>query len=113
MTTAAQDAIIDATAPLVAEHLDAITARFYPLMFERYPEVKAVFNQAHQADGGQPKALARGVLAYVGLRRQPQEVIDSMQTVISKHVSLGIQPEQYPIVGECLMAATARCWARW
>ncbi|WP_348815003.1 NO-inducible flavohemoprotein [Halomonas sp. H10-59] len=105
MTTAAQDAIIDATAPLVAEHLDAITARFYPLMFERYPEVKAVFNQAHQADGGQPKALARGVLAYVGLRRQPQEVIDSMQTVISKHVSLGIQPEQYPIVGECLMAA--------
>ncbi|MBY5926602.1 MULTISPECIES: NO-inducible flavohemoprotein [unclassified Halomonas] len=105
MTTAAQDAIIDATAPLVAEHLDAITARFYPLMFERYPEVKAVFNQAHQADGGQPKALARGVLAYVGLRQQPEAVRQQMQSVISKHVSLGIQPEQYPIVGECLMAA--------
>ena len=46
-----------------------------------------------------------GLADRLGLRRQPQEVIDSMQTVISKHVSLGIQPEQYPIVGECLMAA--------
>ncbi|MGQ7248585.1 NO-inducible flavohemoprotein [Halomonas sp. V046] len=105
MTTSAQDAIIDATAPIVAEHLDAITARFYPLMFERYPEVRAVFNQAHQADGGQPKALARGVLAYVGLRGKPHDVQTAMASVISKHVSLGIQPSQYPIVGECLMAA--------
>ncbi|ALM54210.1 NO-inducible flavohemoprotein [Halomonas huangheensis] len=105
MTTAAQDAIIDATAPVVAEHLDAITARFYPLMFERYPAVKAIFNQSHQQDGGQPRALARSVLAYVGLRKQPAEARAAMATAISKHVSLGIQPDQYPIVGECLMAA--------
>ncbi|GEN23591.1 flavohemoprotein [Halomonas cupida] len=105
MTTAAQDAIIDATAPVVAEHLEAITARFYPLMFERYPEVKTIFNQSHQQDGGQPRALARSVLAYVGLRKQPAEARAAMAVAISKHVSLGIQPGQYPIVGECLMAA--------
>ncbi|MGJ7462243.1 globin domain-containing protein [Halomonas sp. MA07-2] len=97
--------LIDATAPLVAEHLDAITQRFYPLMFARYPEVKPLFNEAHQQDGGQPRALAGAVLAYVGLRQDPQQARGALATVVGKHISLDIRPEQYPIVGECLMAA--------
>ncbi|CAM3529028.1 NO-inducible flavohemoprotein [Halomonas lysinitropha] len=105
MLTQEQERLIEATAPVVAEHLDAITQRFYPLMFERYPEVKPLFNQAHQQDGGQPRALAGAVLAYVGLRQDPQQARGVLATVVSKHVSLGIQPDQYPIVGECLMAA--------
>ncbi|MGM0981991.1 MAG: NO-inducible flavohemoprotein [Pseudomonadota bacterium] len=105
MLTQEQEQLIAATAPVVAEHLDAITQRFYPLMFERYPEVKPLFNQAHQQDGGQPRALAGAVLAYVGLRQDPQQARGVLATVVSKHVSLGIQPDQYPIVGECLMAA--------
>lgn len=105
MLTNAQEQIIEATAPVVAEHLDAITQRFYPLMFERYPEVTPLFNQAHQADGGQPRVLASAVLAYVQLRKDPAKVRTTLATVVSKHVSLGIRPDQYPIVGECLMAA--------
>ena len=105
MLTPEQEDLIAATAPAVADHLDAITQRFYPLMFERYPQVKPLFNQAHQQDGGQPRALAGAVLAYVGLRQDPQQARGVLATVVSKHVSLGIQPDQYPIVGECLMAA--------
>ncbi|SEK75482.1 NO-inducible flavohemoprotein [Halomonas daqiaonensis] len=105
MLTQEQERLIEATAPVVAEHLDAITQRFYPLMFERYPQVKPLFNQAHQQDGDQPRALAGAVLAYVGLRQDPQQARGVLATVVSKHVSLGIQPDQYPIVGECLMAA--------
>lgn len=105
MLTTEQEQLIAATAPVVADHLDAITQRFYPLMFERYPQVKALFNQAHQQDGGQPRALAGAVLAYVGLRQDPQQARGVLATVVSKHVSLGIQRDQYPIVGECLMAA--------
>ncbi|MDN3555851.1 NO-inducible flavohemoprotein [Halomonas maura] len=105
MLTPAQERLIEATAPVVAEHLDAITRCFYPLMFARYPEVKPLFNQAHQANGGQPRALAGAVLAYVQLRRDPERVRETLATVVSKHVSLDIRPEQYPIVGECLMAA--------
>ncbi|MBB3190348.1 NO-inducible flavohemoprotein [Halomonas cerina] len=105
MLTKEQERLIDATAPVVAEHLDAITQRFYPLMFARYPEVKPLFNETHQRDGGQPRALAGAVLAYVQLRQNPQQARGVLATVVSKHVSLGIQPDQYPIVGECLMAA--------
>lgn len=105
MLTAEQERLIDTTAPVVAEHLDAITQRFYPLMFDRYPEVKPLFNEAHQVDGGQPRALAGAVLAYVQLRQDREKVRETLATVVSKHVSLDIQPEQYPVVGECLMAA--------
>lgn len=105
MLTHAQESLIAATAPVVAEHLDAITRRFYPLMFARYPEVASLFNQTHQANGGQPRALAAAVLAYVQLRQDPERVREALATVVSKHVSLDIRPEQYPIVGECLMAA--------
>lgn len=105
MLTQTQQHLIDATAPLVAEHLDTITQRFYPLMFARYPQVKPLFNEAHQQDGGQPRALAGAVLAYVQLRSDRQKARETLAYVVSKHVSLGIRPEQYPIVGECLMAA--------
>ncbi len=105
MLTQEQERLIEATAPVVAEHLEAITQRFYPLMFDRYPEVKPLFNQAHQADGGQPRVLAAAVLAYVRLRHDREKVRETLATVVSKHVSLDIRPEQYPIVGECLMAA--------
>ncbi|QEA40542.1 NO-inducible flavohemoprotein [Pistricoccus aurantiacus] len=107
MLTAKQEQLIEATAPLVAEHLDTITQRFYPLMFERYPEIKPLFNQAHQADGGQPRVLAGAVLAYVQLRKEPEKVKATLATVVEKHVSLNIRPDQYPIVGECLLAAVA------
>ncbi|MFC3282062.1 NO-inducible flavohemoprotein [Litchfieldella rifensis] len=105
MLTNDQERLIAATAPLVADHLDAITQRFYPLMFRRYPDVRPLFNEAHQVDGGQPRALASAVLAYVQLRQDRARAREVLATVVSKHVSLGIRPDQYPIVGECLMAA--------
>lgn len=105
MLTPQQEQLVAATAPVVADHLEAITARFYPLMFERYPEVKALFNAAHQATGGQPRALAGSVLRYVQLRGDREQAKAALALVVGKHVSLGIRPDQYPIVGECLMAA--------
>lgn len=103
MLSTKQEQIIEDTAPVVAQHLETITARFYPLMFERYPEVNALFNASHQASGNQARALAGAVLQYVQLRGNPAQARAALSTAISKHISLGIQPEHYPIVGECLM----------
>ncbi|WP_077531050.1 NO-inducible flavohemoprotein [Vreelandella utahensis] len=105
MLSSKQEQIIEETAPVVAQHLETITARFYPLMFDRYPEVNALFNASHQASGNQARALAGAVLQYVQLRNNPAEARAALSTAIGKHISLGIQPDHYPIVGECLMAA--------
>lgn len=98
-------AIIDATLPAVKEHARDITEVFYPLMFSRYPQVKAYFNQAHQEKGTQRQALANAVVAYAGNLDRLELLGDAVSLIVHKHASLNILPEQYPIVGECLLAA--------
>ena len=97
--------IIAATLPAVGENIDAITGVFYPLMFDRYPEVKAYFNQAHQAEGSQRRALANAVVAYASNLDRLEVLGDAVSLIVHKHASLNVLPEHYPIVGECLLAA--------
>lgn len=105
----ASEAVVRATAPAVAEHAEEITARFYPRMFADRPELTRVFNMGNQATGEQSRALAASVVAYAIHLVDPtapsfQHV---MRRIAYKHVSLGIRPEQYTIVGHHLLAAVA------
>ncbi len=97
--------LINASLPAVGPKVDEITSTFYPLMFARYPAVKAYFNQAHQAQGTQPRALANAVVAYATNLDRLEALGDAVSLIVQKHVSLNILPEHYPIVGECLLAA--------
>ena len=56
MLTDSQRDIIKATVPLLEAGGEALTTHFYQGMFTTYPEVKTLFNQAHQAAGTQPRA---------------------------------------------------------
>lgn len=105
MLSAASRQIINATLPAVGAHVNQITEVFYPLMFARYPQVKAFFNEAHQVQGTQPRALANAVVAYASNLDRLELLGDAVSLIVHKHASLGIQPEHYPIVGECLLAA--------
>ncbi len=98
-------AVINATVPAVGAHARDITDHFYPLMFERYPEVKDYFNQANQKRGTQRQALANAVVAYASNIERLEVLGDAVSLIAHKHCSLGILPEHYPIVGECLLAA--------
>ena len=99
--------LVQATAPVVAANADQITAHFYPRMFNAHPELLRVFNQGNQATGEQSKALAGSVVAYaVQLINPSAPSFDHvMRRIAYKHVSLGIRPEQYTIVGEHLLAS--------
>ena len=99
--------VVQATAAVVAEHAEQITARFYARMFEEHPELLRVFNQGNQATGEQSRALAASVVAYaVQLIDPDAPSFDRvMHRIAYKHISLGIRPEQYTIVGHHLLAA--------
>jgi nitric oxide dioxygenase len=99
--------VVRATAPVVAEHADQITAHFYPRMFAAHPELLRVFNQGNQATGEQSKALAGSVVAYAVQLIDPDapSFDHVMRRIAFKHVSLGIRPEQYTIVGQHLLAS--------
>lgn len=108
MLTPAQTAVIKATAPVVAAHASRITGTFYPLMFERHPEVRTVFNQSHQRNSAQPEALANAIIAYASNIDRLEVLGPAVEGIVQKHVSLNITPDQYEIVGTCLMEAIGR-----
>ena len=87
----ASRSVVQATAAVVAEHAEQITARFYPRMFEEHPELLRVFNQGNQATGEQSRALAASVVAYaVQLIDPDAPSFDRvMQRIAYKHISLG------------------------
>ena len=64
MLTVQDRAIVKATVPLLESGGEALITHFYSMLLTEYPEVRPLFNQAHQASGDQPRALANGVLMY-------------------------------------------------
>lgn len=101
------EAVVRATAEVVAQHADEITTLFYREMFAAHPELLRVFNRANQAIGEQPKALAASVVAFAVNLIDPEapDFSPIMRRIAHKHVSLGIQARQYTIVGRHLLDA--------
>ncbi|MEG0921249.1 MAG: NO-inducible flavohemoprotein [Comamonas sp.] len=105
MLTDSQKTIVKATVPLLETGGEALTTHFYKTMLAEYPEVRPLFNQAHQQSGAQPRALANSVLMYAKHIDKLEGLGDLPAQIINKHVALQVQPEHYPIVGACLLRA--------
>jgi len=98
-------ALIKATVPTLVAHGEALTRHFYERLFRQHPKLKEVFNQGHQLSGMQKQALAGAVLAYAQNIDQPEVLRSALEHIAHKHVSLGIRPEHYPLVGHQLLAS--------
>ncbi|MBD8474793.1 NO-inducible flavohemoprotein [Pseudomonas sp. CFBP 8770] len=105
MLTQSQRDIIKATIPLLETGGEALATHFYNIMLDGHPEVRPLFNQAHQASGSQPRALANGVLMYARNIDRLENLGPLASQIVNKHVALQILPEHYPIVGACLLRA--------
>jgi nitric oxide dioxygenase len=98
-------AIIKSTAPILAEHGETLTRHFYKRMFSHNPEVAPFFNAAHQKAGKQQRALAGAITAYAGNIDNLEALGGAVELIAQKHASLTIRADQYPIVGENLLAS--------
>ncbi|MGW2916727.1 globin domain-containing protein [Streptomyces angustmyceticus] len=101
---------VRATLPAVSGAIGEITTLFYEKLFAAHPELlRHLFNRGNQANGGQQQALAGAVATFARhLIEHPDSRPDAMLTRIAhKHASLGVRPEQYPVVREHLFAAIA------
>lgn len=105
MLSAATRQLVKDTVPVLKEHGVTLTRHFYQRMFSHNPELKHLFNQAHQANGEQQQALAMAVLAYAENIDDPSILRPVLVRVAHKHASLGIRAEHYPIVGMHLLAS--------
>jgi len=100
--------VIEATLPVVGEHIGEIATRFYAHMFEGHPELlDGLFNRGNQADGTQQRALAGSVALFASaLVNHPDRLPHHLLSrVAHKHASLGLRPDQYQVVHDNLMWA--------
>ncbi|MBF7016099.1 globin domain-containing protein [Staphylococcus durrellii] len=93
------------TVPLLKEHGQTITSKFYDRLFIEHPELKNVFNQTNQKKGLQSSALAMAVLAAAEHIDDLSPIVPVIMPVVYKHCALQVLPEHYPIVGENLLWA--------
>ena len=105
MLSTASKPYIDASVPVLRQHGVAITTAFYHNLFVEYPELKNLFNMGNQAQGTQQQSLAAAVFAYAANISKPEVLTPVISRIVHKHVSLGILPEHYPIVGRHLLGA--------
>ncbi|GHH96785.1 NO-inducible flavohemoprotein [Neobacillus kokaensis] len=97
--------IVKSTVPVLEQHGEAITTRFYQLMFGNHPELLNIFNHANQKQGRQQRALAGAVYAAAAYIDNLEAILPVVKQIGHKHRSLGIKPEHYPIVGKHLLLA--------
>jgi nitric oxide dioxygenase len=100
--------VIEATLPVIAEHIGEIATRFYDHLFTEHPELlDGTFNRGNQAEGSQQVALAGSVAVFASaLVQTPEQVPEHLLSRIAhKHASLGITPAQYDVVHDNLFWA--------
>src|SRR3712207_9303375 len=68
--------VIEATLPVVADHIQEIAQRFYAHLFQAHPELNdGVFNRGNQSEGTQQVALAGSVAVFASaLVKTPEQL---------------------------------------
>jgi hemoglobin-like flavoprotein len=97
-------AVVKSTVPVMQQHGVAITTRMYERLFAD-PEMKALFDDAAQKSGEQPKRLAAAILAFASNVDNLDVLAPAIERIATRHVATHIRPEHYPAVANALLPA--------
>lgn len=87
---------------LVAGNEDALTRRFYEILFARYPSVQPMFSADIKP---QAAMLTQAIVAVLEHLDDAHWLNDTLGSLGAKHAGYGVTAEMYPAVGECMIAA--------
>jgi nitric oxide dioxygenase len=97
-------ATVKLTAPVLVQHGVAITTRMYERLFVD-PEIKALFDEAAQASGEQPRRLAAAIVAFAQNVDNLPALAGAVERMAGRHVETKVKPRHYPAVAEALLPA--------
>lgn len=98
-------ALLRSSFELVTSREPALIARFYDILFDRYPQARALFGRNSRA--AQEKMLAGALVAVLDHIEDAEWFSSTLEGLGAKHVAYGVTEEMYGWVGECLLAAIA------
>lgn len=97
-------AIVKATGPALRKHGVEITTAMYARLFQD-EEVSAMFDQAAQDSGEQPRRLAAAIIGYAENIDRLGALDGAVARMVERHVQTGVRPDHYPKVAAALLPA--------
>ena len=97
-------AIVKSTAPAMQQHGVAITNRMYERLFVD-PDMRALFDEAAEKPGEQPKRLAAALLAFATNADNLAVLTAAIERIAARHVAMHVKAEHYPAVANALLPA--------
>jgi hemoglobin-like flavoprotein len=90
---------------MVVSREPLVAARFYPILFERYPQVKPLFGRHSGAE--QQKMLTNMLASVIEHLEDPVWLTEALAALGTRHAGYAVTKEMLPMVGECLVATLA------
>lgn len=87
---------------VVTERQPRFTARFYEILFDRYPQARPLFSR--NAPETQQKMLQEALIAVLEHLDNETWLASTLTGMGAKHVDYGVTEEMYGWVGESLIA---------
>lgn len=96
---------IERSFKLLAPKGPQLVARFYQVLFERYPEVKPMFRNTEPAE--QQKKLLASLALVVKSLKKPEALEAALQEMGRRHEGYGAAPAHYDVVAGVLLEVMA------
>jgi hemoglobin-like flavoprotein len=97
--------MLRASFELVLERNPNLTARFYDVLFERYPQAQPLFGRNSRAV--QEQMLAGALTAVMDHLDDAPWLVETLRALGTKHKDYGVTREMYDWVGDALLAVLA------
>jgi len=93
--------ILEQSFAALAPHGEALVARFYQELFDRFPQVKPLFKNTSQAE--QQRKLLAALKLVVANLRNPEVLTQTLQNLGQRHQHYGAVPGHYQAVANTLL----------
>jgi len=94
--------LLESSFKMVAPKADDLANAFYDRLFREHPEVRPMFPESMDE---QKKHLVAALAMVVNNLRNPETLTQALNELGLRHIGYGVQREQYPVVGQTLLAA--------
>lgn len=85
-------------------HREALASRFYTLLFQKSPETQPLFKNDMDAQGTKLIDTLNFIVDHLD---DAEELLPAARNLAIRHVSYGVEPAHYDLVGACLIEAMA------
>jgi len=101
----AQSELLETSFQAIVLHGEAFVTAFYERLFTRFPETRAFFAATDMLE--QRKKLQQSLALIVQHMQHPEVLGGMLEGLGQRHITYGIRPEHYPLVGAVLLETFA------